>query len=101
MLISALDEEMSETVKTLQRALDRMDPQLAGTPAAVTHEQFIKSGLDMCIRRSNESVATVDGVPDCKTRRARQSHLSASLTSPSHVSLAAHRDDHRSRDRTW
>lgn len=57
---------MSETVKTLQRALDRMDPSLAGTPAALTHEDFIKSGLNMCIRRSNESILTSDGVPDCE-----------------------------------
>lgn len=58
---------MAETVKTLQRALDRLDPSHVENDASHVHEKFIKSGLDMCIRRSNDS-ASQDAVPDCQSR---------------------------------
>lgn len=68
------DGEMAETVKTLQRALDRLEPSQVDNDASHVHEKFIKSGLDMCIRRSNDS-ASQDAVPDCT------SHLLASSRS--------------------
>ncbi|KAL7409134.1 hypothetical protein BDY24DRAFT_404344 [Mrakia frigida] len=66
--------EMAETVKTLQRALDRLEPSQVDNDASHVHERFIKSGLDMCIRRSNDS-ASQDAVPDWTITSLEVEHL--------------------------
>lgn len=43
------DDELAETVKTLQRALDKLG---AFTESRERHERFLKENLDMCRRRS-------------------------------------------------
>jgi hypothetical protein len=63
---------MAETVKTLQRALDRLNLSQTDEHAHV-HQDFIKSGLDMCIRRSNESAE--QNVPDWTITALEIEHL--------------------------
>jgi len=61
------DDELAETVKTLQRALDRLDASQVENDASHVHQKFLQSGLDMCIRKSNNSVFQ-EAVPDCRSR---------------------------------
>jgi hypothetical protein len=78
--LSLADEEMADTIKTLQRALDLLENSQKDDQAHL-HRSFIECGLEMLIRMGNDPAGDQEEVPDWTITALEVEHLEIVETS--------------------